>query len=632
MTPDSRSFDSLKIYEDILGKKFFIEPDLEWIFFYRDQQNKTHLYALKITDGDLDLTQAMKISNYNFGLNQSTIVQYESESQTLFLLMDRDNNELTNIYALKLNLDQLDELAEPQPLTQMNNVKLIKVFSEHIYFINRVAISGATFKNEIYRINRNTKELQLLLSDESWIHKLGWGGAKLSDDEKQMVLCLDEKSERKNINFAVLNVPSSTEFSKAITEEPKGLLTDSYLNQQNYFMHLSSKGVYFHSQITGYENIFFYDFQKQTVRQLTFLNQPECFVDIRKANGQFAIITLTPDKKKIQTQIQLATIEDVEKNNTFEFKTISKKGLYTTSMFHRTWSFIRSEYDCPARHEVIDENLQTFASFSTFTPQTIDYDYKYLEYVSFDGLVIPGYLITPKDHKKIKGGLVESFYGGTSRFRPDFFNYLKAGFAIFSPGVRGSWGYGQEWENRLLGDLGGKEILDVHAAAICLSSELPQIKNKIGIFGGSHGGYAVLRALTLPPEFLPDAPRFDFSFGICECGFADLEAFYKDSRIADWLKYFMGELDANRDLYRERSPIHYVHHLKASLLLIHGLNDTRVPFSTIRSFIEKIKDDSKVKHEIVIHPNGGHHQNTTTELQNEMKRQLNFLISTLNVA
>lgn len=618
-------FQSLKIYEAVLGKKFFIEPGLEWVFFFKDQQDKTYLYALKLTGGELDLNQAVRVSDYNFALNQCSIVEFEAATHTLFVLMDKENNELTNLYSLKLDLNHYTTLEDLKPLTQMNSVYLIKVFPQHIYFINRTAIAGATFKNEIYRLNRKTQELQLLLRDDVWRYKLGWGGAKVSEDENKIVLCLDEKSERKNINFAVIDVPSWTAFSQTIIEEPKAVLSDNFLNQQNYCTHISSKGVYFHTQVTGFENFFFYDYKTQAVRQLTFLNKPECFVDIRKAKDQFAMITLAPDKKKIQTEIQFATIEEIEKKEKFEFKTMIKKGFYVLSMFHRTWSFIRTEYDCPPLYEIFDENLQTKTSFSVYTPQKIDYEYKYVEYSSFDGLVIPSYLILPKDTKKIKGGLVESFYGGTSRFRNDFFNYLAAGYAILSPAVRGSWGYGQEWENKLLGDLGGKEILDVHAAAICLSQELPQIKNKIGIFGGSHGGYAVLRAMTLPPDFLSEAQRFDFSFGICECGFADLEIFYKESRIADWLKYFLGELEENVALYRERSPIHYSQYLKSPLMLIHGLNDTRVPFSTVNGFIEKIKVNSKLNHKVVIHSKGGHHQNSVLELQKEMKSQLDFL-------
>ena len=80
--------------------------------------------------------------------------------------------------------------------------------------------------------------------------------------------------------------------------------------------------------------------------------------------------------------------------------------------------------------------------------------------------------------------------------------------------------------------------------------------------GASHGGYATLRAITLPENFCGVNTDFNFGFAICECGFADLEDFYQTSRIADWLVDLLGPYPENKELYQERSPIHFLTVLK----------------------------------------------------------------------
>lgn len=628
-----KNYNSLNIYDALIGKKIFIEPELKWVFFFKDQGDKTFLFVLPLNNlktVEVSLENSKQVSNFDFSVNQSEIVQFDSNTQTLFLAMDEKNNEFNNIYSLKLDLQNLFtensfdiSLISPKQITFVENARFIKSTEKFVYFINRKAIESASFKNEIYRLRRRDQKLQLLVTDEGWQHKIGWGGAKVSADEAQMVVSVDEGSNRKNINFILHNLPVENEDPEVLTQEPEILLKDKFLNQQNYILHLNSKGVYFHSQLSGFENIFYYDLNLKFVKQLTFLDQPGCFVDILEAQGRFAIITLVPNRRQIETRLSLAILNETESEVSFIYSI--KKGLYSLSAFHQTWALIRSEYNLPPSYEIFDSNLQSKISFSTYQNQIISFIYEYIEYKTFDGLIIPAYLITPSHHNEITGGLIESFYGGTSRFRSDFYTYLNSGYAVLSPAVRGSWGFGKEWESKLIGDLGGKEILDLHAGAFYLAEKFPQIKNKIGLFGGSHGGYAVLRALTLPPEFVPEAPRFNFVLGVCECGFADLVSFYKDSRIADWLKYFLGDLESNYSLYLERSPLSFTEYLKSPLFVIHGLNDSRVPYSTMDKFIEILKKDTKNKHEILIHPQGGHHQNTPADLKAEQMKVLNFL-------
>lgn len=164
---------------------------------------------------------------------------------------------------------------------------------------------------------------------------------------------------------------------------------------------------------------------------------------------------------------------------------------------------------------------------------------------------------------------------------------------MLSPAVRGSWGWGKDWENRLKGDLGGKEILDVVWGAKFLERELGLDPSRIGLEGGSHGGYAVLRALTMPDGFAGQESKYPWGFGLCWAGFSDLIKFHEDSWIADWLTDLLGPLSANRDLYVERSPLTHFSELEAPVFIVHGTHDRRVPPSTMTTFLEKLQASAK---------------------------------------
>src|SRR5690606_8639007 len=137
--------------------------------------------------------------------------------------------------------------------------------------------------------------------------------------------------------------------------------------------------------------------------------------------------------------------------------------------------------------------------------------YEYNSYQSFDGLEIPSFILIP--NRPIRGAIITAFYGGSNYYNWVSQLYAENGFIILSPGVRGSWQYGKEWQQMINGDLGGKEIIDVHYGALYLQERFKLKPKQIGLSGGSHGGYSVLRALTMPKDFLANAVcHFDYGF------------------------------------------------------------------------------------------------------------------------
>jgi dipeptidyl aminopeptidase/acylaminoacyl peptidase len=185
--------------------------------------------------------------------------------------------------------------------------------------------------------------------------------------------------------------------------------------------------------------------------------------------------------------------------------------------------------------------------------------------------------------------LITSFYGGGNYYGEETHVLGAAGIATLSPAPRGSWGYGAEFAALNDRDLGGDEIVDIIYAARWLMEKKGYKPHQIGVRGGSHGGYATLRALTFPPETNGRGEGFDFGFGISHAGFSDILTFYESCNIPDWVLLEAGDPVTEREKLMDRSPIHHVERLQAPVLLTHGRNDWRVPVSESRRFVTRAR-------------------------------------------
>ncbi|MEM7261428.1 MAG: prolyl oligopeptidase family serine peptidase [Planctomycetota bacterium] len=206
------------------------------------------------------------------------------------------------------------------------------------------------------------------------------------------------------------------------------------------------------------------------------------------------------------------------------------------------------------------------------------------------------YYLAPKDPPKDPADrrvMITAFYGGSNSYRTEVNILAAAGISVFSPAVRGSDGFGAEFESLNDGDLGGDEIVDVIAAAEWLFREKGYLPHQIGVYGGSHGGYATLRCLTFPPSTNGRNAAFPFGFGWSHAGFSDILSFYESCNIPDWVVKEAGDPKREAGKLRERSPIHHVERLRAPVLLTHGENDWRVPVEESRRFVERARELGK---------------------------------------
>ena len=145
------------------------------------------------------------------------------------------------------------------------------------------------------------------------------------------------------------------------------------------------------------------------------------------------------------------------------------------------------------------------------------------------------------------------------------------GFGVVDVNYGGSSGYGREYRERLNGRWGIVDVEDVVHVARHLVEQGRADPDRLIIRGGSAGGYTTLAALTFQPDV--------FTAGASYYGVSDLEVLARDTHKFEsrYLDTLIGPYPELREIYRSRSPIHFVDRLGCALILFQGLEDRIVP-------------------------------------------------------
>jgi dipeptidyl aminopeptidase/acylaminoacyl peptidase len=149
--------------------------------------------------------------------------------------------------------------------------------------------------------------------------------------------------------------------------------------------------------------------------------------------------------------------------------------------------------------------------------------------------------------------------------------WTSRGIGVVDVNYGGSTGFGREYRNLLRGAWGIVDVEDCIAAARHLAAEGEVDRDRLAIHGGSAGGYTTLCALAFHPHA--------FAAGASYYGVADAATLARDTHKFEsrYLDRLIGPWPEARELYRERSPIHFADRIRAPVLLLQGLEDEVVP-------------------------------------------------------
>jgi len=195
-------------------------------------------------------------------------------------------------------------------------------------------------------------------------------------------------------------------------------------------------------------------------------------------------------------------------------------------------------------------------------------------------------------------------HGGPTAQTMNSFNRIiqhmvNQGYMVIAPNYRGSTGYGKEFQHANLFDMGGGDLQDVIGAADFIKQTGYLDPKKIVLMGGSYGGYMTMMGVTKAPDvWAAGVPIVPFVNWFKEIQNED--PVLQQSDLAT-----MGDLEKNKALFEDRSPIFFVDKIKAPLLLLAGGNDPRCPHEESQQVVDAVtKRGGKV--ELKVYQNEGH--------------------------
>lgn len=246
----------------------------------------------------------------------------------------------------------------------------------------------------------------------------------------------------------------------------------------------------------------------------------------------------------------------------------------------------------------------TFSAIASLNPADMPAS-QLVHYKTFDGKIISAFLWIPFNLKRdgSNPGIVLPHGGPTSQTEDAFSRTAQAlatrGFVCIAPNVRGSTGYGLAFQKANYKDLGGGDLQDEVYAARFLAETGYVNPHKIGITGGSYGGYMTLMAVGKTPDV--------WAAGVELYGIVNWLTMlqHEDPFLQQYEKSLLGDPDQDRAVYENASPLKYLNEVKAPLLVLQGDNDIRVPKEEAEQVVNTLKQQGKVV-DAHFYPNEGH--------------------------
>ena len=378
---------------------------------------------------------------------------------------------------------------------------------------------------------------------------------------------------------------------------------------------------YFQSEATGYSHLYVYDMASGRKTALTEGKYEVQSVSLSNNKQHFYLLTNEEHPGKLNWY-------RINKDGSGKEKITNMTGGYEVSMSpDEKWIAYRYSYSNKPWELFVQENAagKTTAQITNkaVTDEFKAYpwrDPKMITIPARDGQQIYARLYEPTKAKNNKaavifvhgaGYLQNVHYWWSSYFREYMFHNLLAdqGYTVIDIDYRASSGYGRDWRTGIYRHMGGKDLDDHVDAAKFLTKNYGVDAGKIGIYGGSYGGFITLMGLFTTPDV--------FKAG------AALRP------VTDWAHYnhgytsnILNEPVNDSIAYAKSSPINFANGLKNHLLICHGMVDVNVHFQDVVRLSQKLIELGKDNWELAVYPMEDHGFVEPSSWTDEYKRIL----------
>jgi len=222
-----------------------------------------------------------------------------------------------------------------------------------------------------------------------------------------------------------------------------------------------------------------------------------------------------------------------------------------------------------------------------------------------DGFSVQGWLLMPVGASATtKLPMITEVHGGPSWANQPQFpgrgyvpKLLNAGYAVFLPNPRGSFGQGEIFTKANVRDFGYGDLRDILTGVTAAGQSAPIDENRLGLTGWSYGGYMTMWAVTQTNRF---------KAAVAGAGIADWQSYYGENGIDEWMIPFFGASVYNDPaIYAKSSPIDFIKNVRTPTLEVVGENDIECPAPQTEEFWHALHDLG-VPTQSVIYPGEGH--------------------------
>lgn len=360
--------------------------------------------------------------------------------------------------------------------------------------------------------------------------------------------------------------------------------------------------IYFQSEETGYSHLYIYDILLKSKRALTSGKYEILNAELSADKSKFFITSneihpgeqhfyhLSIDGGKVIKITQLTGAHDVSVSP--DEKWLAVRYSYS----NKPWELFLQ------KNEAQSESIQITSSLTDEFKNYAWRDPQLLSFKASDGQDIYGRLYKPKKSNKkavifVHGaGYLQNAHKWWSNYYREymFHNMLTdMGYTVFDIDYRASAGYGRDFRTGIYRHMGGKDLSDHVDAANFLIKNHGIDKSKIGIYGGSYGGFITLMALFTSP-------------GTFKAG-AALRP------VTDWAAYNHGYTSnilntpqTDSIAYKKSSPIYFANGLKDHLLICHGVVDVNVHYQDVVRLSQRLIELRKENWELASYPAEDH--------------------------
>ncbi|WP_338764519.1 prolyl oligopeptidase family serine peptidase [Bernardetia sp. ABR2-2B] len=498
------------------------------------------------------------------------------------------------------------------------------------------------------------KELKRNSARNLWIHETKWSPngkkgvmvVRADDSKSRWIVAMDLTSENDKLKLVDYQQDDAWIGGEGISGWHASTGTLGWQDNET---------VYFQSEKTGFSHLYTYNFKTKKSNQLTNGNFEVTNVWLSKNNETFYV-------RANKENFHEYHLYKLGKKNSLE-KITSKKGVYEDfvlspdekywiarySYSNKPWELVvfANKTNSTTQRQITNSTTEEFKNYSwypKYTTITIDssgkqfpaklieqpdsmtegmkpyswYEPKIITFKTPDGAEVPARIYEPDANVKNKaavmfvhgaGYLQNVHYGWSSYYREYMFHNLlrEQGYTVIDIDYRGSKGYGRDWRTAIYRHMGNKELVDYVAGADYLVKNHDIDKDRIGIYGGSYGGFMTMMAMFKEPKV--------FRSGAALRSVTDW-AHYNHPYTANILNTPVEDSLA----YVRSSPIYFAEGLEGDLLICHGMLDTNVQFQDVVRLSQRLIELRKENWELAVYPIEGHGFVYPTSWADEYKR------------